>query len=176
MNDAHLTRVLVATAVVVVILVCRLLRRSVSSRGTTDFVEEFERLNRRNAVSGRLSESVGDGPAEGGSSELGCADVELVQPENSEDQVDVEEIEDVGGEKCRAEAIVAQDLTVPEAETVCQALSAAGIPFAVGQQNVDSSYHRYGNGGMGTTMYVIVGTENLGRASKIAAAQLKILP
>lgn len=176
MNDEHLIKTLVVAGVVIGILMCRLLRRAVSSREPTDFVNEFDRLNRRNAVTGRPSEAVEDGPAAEEPSESERAEVEIVQTDDSEDREEADGVEDADGEECGDEAIVAQDLTVPEAETVCQTLSAAGIPFAVQQQNVDSSYHRYGNAGMGTTMYVIVGTENLERASKIVAAQLKILP
>lgn len=138
------------------------LRRTGSSRQPTDFVGEFDRLNRRNDGVGRAAE-----PPEEALSDDGIDDRKVPEPQDDRNGPRILRSNGRGAKK-----VVAQDLLVPEADSVCRALADAGIPFAVRQQHIDTAFHQYGNCGMGTTMYVVVNSGDFDRAARIIAARL----
>ena len=63
--------------------------------------------------------------------------------------------------------ILVPDASVSEVSELAPLLESANIRFAVRQTALDNSFHRYGNGGMGTRMCIIVHPDDAARAQPI---------
>ena len=65
-------------------------------------------------------------------------------------------------------AVLMDNVAVHEAKAAAQALEDAHIRCRLDILSEDRSYHRYGNGGLGTRMCVLVAPEDYEKARKLA--------
>jgi len=65
-------------------------------------------------------------------------------------------------------AVLLEDAPVHEAKAAAEKLEAAQIRCRLELQKEDRAYHRYGNGGLGTRMCVLVAPDDYERAKKLA--------
>ena len=71
-----------------------------------------------------------------------------------------------------AAVVLVPDASVAEASAIGERLAARGLRFELRQTAIDNAFHRFGNGGLGTRMCVLVHPDDCGAAQGIVDAIL----